>query len=138
MTIRRPLRARFHIAPIVVVTALAAMSPARAGFKEDPADGKVTIGNGYASGVVGAVRDSPDDISEIGCWTLGEPNWIATLCYAKDEWGQSRVCVDIDPNVAAVAASIKGDSYVEIHFDKNNQCTFLTVENGSSFFPKQP
>ena len=93
-----------------------------------------------ASGSFGSARNTPDWRQTIGCSlkaTAGVSS-LALWCEAMDEKGVAIMCATSDPKLATVSLAISGDSYVSFTWDRSNQCTTLTVWNGSAHDPKRP
>jgi len=99
----------------------------------------------YASGSLGVVRSSGDTVQEIGCvveatrgTSAGVAGLLSTYCYATAANGTFRSCSSSDPEVAAGALAVKGDSFLEFHWaSPSDDCVRIIANNDSTFRPKR-
>jgi len=92
----------------------------------------------WAFGGFGAARNSADIKQLIGCDTWTDPSGSSTTCYAQDAAGKNYVtCYTFDPSFREAIRSIKGDSFVQFHWDASGQCTAIEVDDSSAYEPKR-
>jgi hypothetical protein len=90
----------------------------------------VRLSNSTIQGSVGSTRNSGDYSQYLFCKSDG------TLGYcAGASGGITKTCTTNDPKLLSSIQSIKGDSYVYIHFN-NGICDNITLYHGSQFEPK--
>jgi hypothetical protein len=96
-------------------------------------------GSGEASGVPGSVRGSGDSLARIGCWSYAYLGWtqIATTCYASDENGVQASCYTYDP-VLQTLLRAPSDASFRFIWAPGGYCTFVEIDTGSEWAPKQP
>jgi hypothetical protein len=95
----------------------------------------VNTASRVAYGSLGSARASADTVQFIGCSAL---HTGATICTAKNSAGTSATCSTTDPAFRSAANSLNGDSRLEFGWNTSGACTYLQVENYSSWAPKQP
>jgi hypothetical protein len=86
----------------------------------------------YATGHLGYVRNTPDQVQYIGCQvstTLGS-------CYAVNSAGFAASCSTTDPATLELIRSLKGDSGLYFRWDANGNCMSILVRNDSMVAPK--
>jgi hypothetical protein len=93
----------------------------------------VFLGSTYADGNVGAARYSSDSNQEIGCYAQGSPGSVYAGCYAADSSGNYASCVTGDPAFVATVGRINATSFIWFEYNSSGQCTYLTVDNDSSY-----
>jgi hypothetical protein len=89
----------------------------------------------FAYGSLGSARASADTNQTIGCSTF---HTGATICSARDAAGINGACSTTDPAYRSAANSLNGDSRIYFQWDTAGACTYLQIENYSSWAPKQP
>jgi hypothetical protein len=90
---------------------------------------------GFGGTVTGA-RYSSDSVQEITCQVyqyLGSTP--SAGCYARDAAGTYRSCVTTDPGLISIAATVNSTSFIDVTFNSNGQCNYISVQNGSLGLP---
>lgn len=116
----------------VILGLLLCSTTAFAGYKETaPVFINTTAGITTASGVLGSVRSSTDNVQYIGCYNYGH----SLVCVAKNSAGVETACFTDNPSLITLAGTISGDSKIRFQV-QNSTCVGLTVETMSSYAPK--
>lgn len=119
------------------IGAIALAGTALAGTKE-AAPVQIDTVQRWAVGALGAARNSADLKQVIGCDTRTDSTGAVSSCYAQDVTGKIWVsCYTYDPNLREAVRSLKGDSYLQFHWDASGQCTSIEVDDSSTYEPKR-
>lgn len=101
---------------------------------------KYTSGGGYAGGILSSTRRATSAITIVTCSTSTSVfnNVVSesASCSATDPSGVSLSCYTSNPALAARAASIFGDSYVQFTVDASGTCTNIWISSSSGWSPK--
>ena len=91
-----------------------------------------------AYGSIGSTRNTSDTLSYLACEITSE-NTVGTsfgFCVARNSAGVVRTCSTVNPELVAAIRSLNGDSFLEMHWNSNGDCTVIRVGNGSDMQPK--
>jgi hypothetical protein len=100
---------------------------------------QVITGTRTALGSLGSARNSADGVQMIGCAVSANAGSAPTLsCSATDSAGTVGSCVSSDQNLVQVLSSLQGDSWLKFTWDASGNCTFIQVQNNSTYAPKSP
>jgi hypothetical protein len=99
----------------------------------------------YATGNLGAARNSSDNQQFIGCEVeaLAGDSFIWVTCQAQDAHGNSIRCLSKDPTLVQTVSTLKSDSW--LYFDWINaaspgasvDCAMIRVRTSSIYEPKR-
>jgi len=89
----------------------------------------------WASGNVGDVYNSADDVETIWCEVRGY-NYIHGICFARDAKGTTLQCNTMVEATTHVMHAINGDSTVLFRVNRQGVCAAVFVTNGSYAAPK--
>ena len=96
-----------------------------------------TAPGGTASGSLGDVRNSSDNVQYIGCMIRGEYSPPLAICTARNQAGVDGTCVTTNAGMVANARAVGSDSLIRFDWDSGGNCTRMTVWHNSYFGPKQ-
>lgn len=110
-----------------------------AGYRSGWQVGVDTV-NRNAYGTMANVRASADSNQYIGCSvrTYNSGATIYVYCFASDAVGNYGSCNTTASNFVTTAHQINGDSHIYFSWDSSGNCTYLYVDNESSYAPKSP
>jgi hypothetical protein len=99
----------------------------------------------YASGALGAARNSSDTFQYIGCMTMfpDEPGEVLGMCWAADKLGKVGYCDTTDADKISAIRSIDESSFIEFSWSgspgsSSGPCLEIAVQHFSYYAPKQP
>lgn len=92
----------------------------------------LVVAPGVVIGDLGVTHNSPDSVTNVGCWTNG----VVGGCSATNSAGVKQDCFTNDSELVAVINSLRGDSQVLFAWDANNTCTIIAVTTESTLAPK--
>ena len=120
---------------LALVTTLTGVAFAGAKF------GQVTTVNAsYAYGNMGYARNAGDATfpSYIGCSVTSSPGYRDMTCFAGNGLGRYGYCYSTDLALIEAARAVGSDSYIYFAWNTSGQCTYVSIENSSTWEPKLP
>ena len=93
-----------------------------------------------ASGSPHYVRNSPDDVQDIGCRVTTQGingDELMVECEAIDAQGQSLACSSTQSAFVKVARALPNFGWIMFKTDGAGTCTFMNVRIGSLYFPQR-
>jgi hypothetical protein len=117
----------------IAIGACLATSVAAGGYVYTP---NVTVYSsstgGEFYGTIAAARYGSDNNQQLDCefYYSGGPG---AYCWADDAADHYVSCGTTDPNQIATLSKMSAMSYVYVQFDGNGTCTFVEVDNGSTY-----
>ncbi|MBD2255592.1 hypothetical protein [Nostoc parmelioides] len=107
-----------------------------AGYKLTPSL-TISTQSRKASGALGTVRNSSNNVDYIGCGVFNSGNSVLIKCTARNS-ATLVTCLGSGPALLPVVQSLNSDSYLSFSWDELGQCTSISVSNFSSYEPKLP
>src|SRR5690349_12242157 len=86
----------------------------------------------FASGDIGYVRNTADQIQFIGC----EVTPTVGICYATNSAGLTKSCSTTDANMLELIRVVRGDSHLFFSWNADGTCRLINVQNDSRAAPK--
>jgi len=86
----------------------------------------------YATGDLGYVRNTADQVQYIGCETTA----VLASCYAVNSAGLYKSCSTTDPALIDLVHSLNGDSTLYFSWNTSGNCTVIRVRTDSLNAPK--
>jgi len=123
---------------VVVAGFVVASSTVYAGYRSERVGLQYSVKEGWFMGSFGAVRNTPDYMTLIGCTLIsrsGSDPWAE--CSMRDD--ETRlICATFDPALIDTVRGLGTDDMVYVSVDLDDgHCTEITVSRSSVWEPKQ-
>jgi hypothetical protein len=82
------------------------------------------------------VRNSSNNVEFFNTQVSSSNNVVQAALQGKTAAGTQFSCTSLNANIIAATRSISGDSFVDVHWDANGNCTSVDVRQASSIAPK--
>ncbi|WP_047859478.1 hypothetical protein [Archangium gephyra] len=97
----------------------------------------VNVTGREAGGLLGAAYNSPDTTQFIGCSVTIYPTGPSGMtCYARDPANNTVSCTTNSAELIKAALALNSDGYLQFAWDETGWCTWLMVNNLSSYTKK--
>lgn len=114
---------------VLSLALLANSLPAWAGAQSAPE--VVIYSSGDATGSMAGARYSGDNQQYIGCYILGNSDFIT--CLARDKTGKSSACYGDHPKWKSMVKAITDFSYLRFSRERDSVCSSAVVTNNSQY-----